>query len=177
MAKFPRSPLPTTRQNVEIAARLEDYTRNAGADAPNTIPAFLALPGAVGVMTADGAPTEPVRAIDLAELQRGFCSLSVARRIRFRLPGFYSGWSDKRLERAVLQKYPEYQDGVCVLSAQLDASARDVVKYELKERSRLAETALWALTLLTTGLFAVAVLNVYFRFVVGLLPVASQQTR
>ena len=172
MARFPLRPLPPTRENIEVAARLEDYTRSAGPDSANTIPAFLALPGVVGVMSADGAPTEMVRSIDEAELRQAFCSMSVARRIRFRFPGFYTGWSDARLERAVLQKYPEYQDGVCVLSTQLDASATDIVKYELKQRSTIAQAALWALTLLTTGLFAFAALNVYFRFIAGRLATA-----
>jgi hypothetical protein len=177
MARLPRTPLSPTRENVDITARLEDYTRNAGADSPNTIPAFLALRGVVGVIGADGAPTELVRSIDEAELRQAFCSMSVARRIRFRFPGFYTGWSDARLERAVLQKYPEYQEGVCVLSTKLDASATDIVKYTLKQRSALAQTGLWALTLLTAAVFAFAVLNVYFRFVVPILPVPSPETR
>ena len=69
----------------------------------------------------------------------------------------------------MLEKYPEYADRVCVLSIRLEATAGDIIKYELRPRSLLGLAALWLRTLLLTTVFAVACLNVYYRLIIGRL--------
>jgi hypothetical protein len=164
---------PATREHIQVLARLDDYTRNAGPNARNTIPSFLALRGAVGALRSDAAPTETVKSIGEADIRQGFCSRSVARQVRFEYPGYYERWSDARLERAVVQKYPEYRDRVCVLPVRIDAAAADIVKYELKPRSFINRAGLWLMTLLVTAVFALACLNVYFRLVIARLAVRA----
>jgi hypothetical protein len=157
-------PLPTAG-NVEVVARLDDFTRKAG-DAGNTIPAFLALPGAVGVVEPSAPAEQPVRSLDETELRRGFCSASLPLLIRHEYPGFYDRWSDARLERAVLQEHPEYRDRVCAVAVWLDADPDAIVKYQMRPRSVFANAGLLLWTTFLTAAFAAALLVVYYRFVV-----------
>jgi hypothetical protein len=69
----------------------------------------------------------------------------------------------------VLQKYPEYADRVCVLSVRFDATAGDIIKYNLKPRSLASHAMLWSRTIVLTMLFAALCLNVYYRLIVGRL--------
>jgi hypothetical protein len=57
--------------------------------------------------------------------------------VRHEYPGFYDNWPNDKLERMVLEKYPEFADRVCVLSVRFDAPASDVIKYQLKPRTLL----------------------------------------
>jgi hypothetical protein len=107
------------------------------------------------------------------ELERGLCSLNMARQIRHQYPGYYERWSDARLERVVLDKYPEYRDRLCVLSIRADAVAADIVKYELKSRSLAGRAGLWLLALTATAAVALGLLNGYYRGIVPYLPIAS----
>ena len=99
------------------------------------------------------------------ELEGGFCSASVAQQIRHQFPGFYEDWPDAKLERVALEKYPEFQDRLCVLPSQLGASPDDVVMYRLRPRTMTEATMLWSRTALITGLFAIALLNVFYRLI------------
>jgi len=169
-------PLPI-RDNIQILNTLDGFTRGgAGADAANTIPMFLTSTGKLGVLSAAGIPSDPVRGIQESDLQEGFCSQSVVRQVRHEYPGFYDNWPNDKLERMVLEKYPEFADRVCVLSVRFDATASEVIKYELKPRSLLGHAFLWLRTLLLTIGFAAACLNVYYRLIVGrMLPLLDAE--
>jgi len=156
-----------TRDNIQVQTTLEDFTRRAGPTAGNTIPAFLAATGSVGVLKVSGARTDPVRRLIDADLRQGFCSQSIAAQVRREYPGYYDDWPDDKLERTVLEKYPEYVDRLCVLSIRLDASPGEIIKYELKPRSLLGLAGLWLRTLLITMVFAVGCLNLYYRVIIG----------
>ena len=168
-------PLPI-RDNIQILNTLDGFTRNASADAANTIPMFLTSTGKLGVLSAAGTPSDPVRGIQESDLQEGFCSQSVVRQVRHEYPGFYDNWPNDKLERMVLEKHPEYSDRVCILSVRFDATASDVIKYELKPRSLLGHAFLWLRTLLLTTAFAAACLNVYYRLIIGrMLPLLDAE--
>jgi hypothetical protein len=158
--------------NIRVLARLDEHTRRA-SDAADVIPSFLALPGALGVLPPTAPDERPVRNADGAVLRRGFCSPSVARLVRFEYPTHYRGLSDARLERAVLEKHPEYRDRLCALPYELDADPEDVIKYELRPRSIPGWMAVSVWTLGVTAAFAAAVLSLYCRFVVPALLEAS----
>jgi hypothetical protein len=166
-----REPRPT-RGNVVIVSTLDDFTQHAGPTAPNTVPAFLALPGRVGALGASADADEPVHAIDEAELERGFCTPSVTRQIRHQYPGYYESWPDDKLERLALEKYPEMRDQVCTLSYKIDATPEGIIKYELKPRTLIASGTIWLLTLLVTGAFALGGANLYYRVLVDRLATA-----
>ena len=83
-----------------------------------------------------------------------------------RVPGFYENWPDDKLERVALEKYPEFQDRLCVLPSQLGVSPDDVVKYRLRDRTIVELAILWSRTVLITLAFAMVLLNVYYRLVV-----------
>jgi len=161
-------PLPI-RDNIQILDTLEGFTRHAEPDSANTIPAFITSVGRLGVLTPSGTPSDPVRRIEESDLQEGFCSQSVVRQVRHEYPGYYDNWPTDKLERMVLEQYPQYADRVCVLSVRFDAAAGDVIKYEMKPRSLLGHAFLWLRTLLLTTTFAVACLNVYYRLIIGLV--------
>jgi len=158
-------PLPT-RENIQVLNTLDGFTRAAGPDSANTIPMFLTSAGRLGVLAATGTDTDPVKSIPESDLNQGFCTQSVVRQVRHEYPGFYDDWPDAKLEKTVLEKYPEYADRVCVLSVRFDATATDVIKYELKPRSLLAHARLWLRTLLLAGVFAALCLNAYYRLIV-----------
>ena len=69
-----------------------------------------------------------------------------------------------------LEKYPEFQDRLCVLPSQLGVSPDDVVKYHLRARTMMEWTILWSRTAIITGLFAMVLLNLYYRLLVDSLP-------
>jgi hypothetical protein len=167
-------PVPT-RENIQVLGTLDAFTRNASPDVGNTIPAFIASAGRLGVLTAAGTPEDMVRSIQEADLRQGFCSQSVVNQVRHEYPGFYDQWPNDKLERMVLQKYPEFADRVCVLSVRFDAPASDVIKYELKPRTLGGHALLWSRTLLLAAVFAALFLNVYYRLIVGRF-VASHAT-
>jgi hypothetical protein len=166
-------PLPT-RDNVEILSTLDAYTRNAGPEVGNTIPGFIRTAGRLGVLSAAGTPEDPVRRILESDLKEGFCSQSVVNQVRHEYPGFYDSWPNDKLERVVLEKYPEFADRVCVLPVRFDASATDVIKYTLKPRTLAGHALLWSRTLAVAALFAALCLNVYYRLIVG--PIAARAT-
>jgi hypothetical protein len=163
-----RDPLPA-RDNIEILNTLDRFTRSVGPDAGNTIPAFLASAGRLGVLSAPGTPTDPVRSMQESDLQQGFCSQSVVKQVRHEYPGFYDEWPDDKLELTVLEKHPEYADRVCVLSVRFDATPQEVIKYELKQRSLLGHVLLWTRTLVLTVAFGALCLNLYYRLIIGRL--------
>lgn len=158
-----------TRANVEVRTTLADFTRAAGPAAGNTIPAFLALPGRLGVLPDDGADETPVRVLGAAALQSGYCSQNIAGRVRHEYPGYYDRWPDDRLERTVLAKHPEYAEEICTLSVTLDADPETIVSFEPRPRPLLAVTGLWLRTLAATALAAFACSNVYYRAIVAAL--------
>jgi hypothetical protein len=168
-------PLPT-RDNVQILSTLDAFTRNSGPEVGNTIPTFITSTGRLGVLTSAGTPDDLVKTILEADLRQGFCSQSVVNQVRHEYPGFYDHWPNDKLERMVLQKYPEFADRVCVLSVRFDAPASDVIKYELKPRTIAGHALLWLRTLAIAGAFAFLCLNVYYRLIVGRLlsPVVSE---
>ena len=160
--------LPPTQQNIEVLARLDDFTR-AAKGPENTIPAFLASPGTLAAIERSGPATQPVKTIDEAHLRRGFCSASVARLVRHEHPGFYDGWPDAKLERAVVERLPDYRHRLCAISYEVDALPADIVKYQLRARSIGEWAGLVVWTLAVPAAFAALCLLVYYRFVVGLL--------
>src|SRR6185295_2455030 len=120
-----------------------------------TMPAFLALPGAVGALRSTSDADEPVQALDESELRQGFCTQSVSRQIRHEYPGYYDEWPDDKLQRVALEKYPEMRDRLCTLPYQIDATPAGIIKYELKPRTVIMAVAMWLLSLLVTGAFAI----------------------
>jgi hypothetical protein len=166
-------PLPPTGENVEIVATLEGHTKHAGAAVGNAIPGFLALPGTLAVLEPTMTRKDLLTPLSEADLEKGFCSASLAKQIRYEFPGFYENWPDNRLERVALEKYPEFQDRLCVLPSQLGVGQDDVVKYRLRARTIIEWTILWSRTALITGLFAMVLLNVYYRLLVDRLPQAA----
>ena len=165
---YTHHPLPTTRGNVEIITTLEGHTKSAGTGG-NAIPAFVALPGTIGVLEPTMTATDLLKDLSDADLGKGFCSASLAKQIRYEFPGFYESWPDDKLERVALEKYPEFQDRLCVLPSQLGVSPDDVVKYRLRNRSIVEFVILWSRTALITLAFAMALLNVYYRLLVNRL--------
>ena len=159
-------PLPV-RDNIQILSSLDAFTRTAGPESSNTIPLFIASAGRLGVLGTTGAPEDPVRALQESDLRQGFCSQSVAKQVRYEFPGYYEQWPDEKLERVVLKKYPEYAERLCLLSHRLDASADQVIKYELKPRTLLGHATLWSRTALLTIFFGAICLNVYYRLIVS----------
>ena len=159
-------PLPI-RDNIHVLNTLDGFTRTAGPQSGNTIPVFIASAGRLGVLDATGTSEDPVRSVQESDLREGFCSQSIAKQVRYEFPGYYEQWPDEKLERVVLQKYPEYADRVCMLSHRLDASADQIIKYELRPPSLVDHAALWSRTLLITILFAAICANIYYRLIVG----------
>ena len=169
---YTHSPLPPTRQNVEIVSTLEAHTKNAGSGG-NAIPAFLRLPGVVGVLEPSMTAHDRLKDLSDADLGTGFCTPSLAKLIRYEFPGFYENWPDDKLERVALEKYPEFQDRLCALPSQLGVSPDDVVKYRLRSRTIVELAILWSRTALLTLVFTMVLLNVYYRLLVDRLPRAA----
>jgi hypothetical protein len=163
-----RDPTPR-RGNIHIVATLDDFTQDAEAKAPNTIPAFLALPGAVGTLGPADDPKEAVQAIDVDNLSQGFCTPSLTRLIRHDYPGYYDSWPDDKLERLALQKYPEMRDRVCTLSYKIEATPAGIIKYELKPRTLFMSLVIWLATLTITAAFTLGCMNLYYRVLVARL--------
>jgi hypothetical protein len=165
-------PLPPTRANVEIVTTLEGHTKDAGTGG-NAITTFLTLPGTVAVLEPAMTAQDLLKTMTDADLAKGFCSASLAKQIRYEFPGFYENWPDDKLERVALEKYPEFHDRLCVLPSQLGVAPDDVVKYRLRARTIVEWTMLWSRTALITGVFAMVLLNVYYRLLVARLPAAA----
>ena len=107
-----RGELPRVPKNTKSMLRLDDFTRYANHATRNTMPAFLALPGDLGVVSADGST---INAIDENQLRNVLCTPSLALLVREEFPGYYERMPDDQLERAVLKKHPEYRDRMCAL--------------------------------------------------------------
>jgi len=166
MVRSTHTPPEPTRRNVRVLLTLEDYTRNATAEAGNTIPAFLSSSGTPAIVRSTMSDTDLVGAVDMAELGRGFCSPDVAAQVRHEYPGYYDGWSDERLVSSFLEKYPEFSERLCVLPTWLGAGPAEIVKYELRPRSLLGHAGLWLRTLLVAALVAMGLANLYYRLLV-----------
>jgi hypothetical protein len=165
-------PLQPIRANIEIIKTLEEHTRTEGGSG-NAITSFLGLPGTTAVLEPTMTATDLLKPLSDADLQTGFCSASLAKQIRYQFPGFYEGWADDRLERVALEKYPEFQDRVCILPTSLGVSPDDVLRYRLRKRTIVEWAMIWSRTALMTGLFAIVLLNVYYRLLVDRLPVKA----
>jgi hypothetical protein len=165
---FTHLPLAPTRANVEIVATLEGHTKTAG-NSGNAVSSFLRLPGTAAVLEPTMTATDRLKPLSDADLQTGFCSPSLARQIRNQFPGFYTNWPDDKLERVALEKYPEFRDRLCVLPTALGVSADEVVRYRLRPRTIVESTILWFRTAVITGLFAIVLLNLYYRLLVDRL--------
>jgi hypothetical protein len=165
VATYTHHPLPPTRANVNIVSTLEGHTKSAG-NTGNAITTFLTLPGTVAVLEPTMTAGDLLKTVSDADLASGFCSASVARQIRYEFPGFYESWPDDKLERVALEKYPEFQDRLCILPSQLGVAPDDVVKYRLRARTIVELVILWSRTALLTLAFAMMLLNVYYRLVV-----------
>jgi hypothetical protein len=172
LVTYTHLPLEPTRENIEIVATLEEHTKAAGRGG-NAIPGFVRLAGTTAVLEPTMTANDRLKPLSDADLAKGFCSVSLAKQIRYEFPGFYESWADDRLERVALKKYPEFQDRLCVLPSQLGVSPDDVVKYRLRPRTVVEWTMLWSRTALVTGLFAIALLNGYYRALVDRLPLAA----
>jgi hypothetical protein len=164
LVTYTHRPLAPTVENIEIVATLEGHTKSAG-DSGNAITSFLSLPGIVAVLEPTMTAKDLLKPMNDAELEAGFCSTSLAKQIRYQFPGFYENWPNDKLERVALEKYPEFQDRVCVLPSQLGVSPDDVVMYRLRARTFVEWTILWSRTAAITGLFAMVLLNVYYRLI------------
>jgi hypothetical protein len=173
VVRFTHTPLQPTRENVVIVSTLEDHTRNAEGVRGNTIPEFLALPGTVGLVEPTMTASDLLKSVSEEDLSKGFCSPKLARQIRYEFPGFYESWPDDKLERVVLEKYPEFQDRMCILPSQLGISPDDVVKYQIRPRTVVETALLWSRTAIVTILVAAALLNVYYRLIVSAMPESS----
>jgi hypothetical protein len=159
-----RGELPRIPLNTKAMLRLDDFTRNANRTTRSTMPAFLALPGDLGVLSTDGSA---INEIDENQLRNVFCTSSLAVLVRQEFPGYYERIPDDQLERAVLKKHPEYRDRLCALPAWLDGTPHDIIKYQMKPLPpfRLS-VVLWSI--LAVGGYVIAVLHVYYRLLVRL---------
>jgi hypothetical protein len=166
-----RDPLPR-RGNIRIVSTLADVTEDAGPTAANTMPAFMALPGALGALPSTPGADEPVQALDEGELRQGFCTQSVSRQIRHQYPGYYDEWPDDKLERVALEKYPEMRERLCALPYAIDATPAGIIKYELKPRTFVMAVTMWMATVLVTLAFAGVCANLYYRVLVARLSAA-----
>jgi hypothetical protein len=169
IVKLTHQPLEPIRENVLIVTTLDEHTQASRAGGGNTIPAFLTTPGTIGVLEPSMTATDELKHLSDADLRKGFCSPSLAKQIRYEYPGFYESWPDDKLERVVLEKYPDYQDRLCILPSELGVSPDDVVKYQLRPRTIVELVILWSRTALITLVFAMALLNVYYRLLVNRL--------
>ena len=165
-------PLQPIRANIEIVKTLEEHTRTDGSSG-NAITSFLKVPGTTAVLEPTMTATDLLKSLSDADLQTGFCSVSLAKQIRYQFPGFYEGWANDRLERVALEKYPEFQDRLCILPTSLGVSPDDVLKYRLRPRTIVEWAVIWSRTALITGLFAMVLLNVYYRLLVDRLPLRA----
>jgi hypothetical protein len=169
IVKLTHRPLTPTRENVLIVSTLDEHTKASVASGGNTIAAFIETPGTIGVLEPSMTATDELKHLSDADLRKGFCSPSLAKRIRYEYPGFYESWPDDKLERVVIEKYPDYQDRLCLLPSELGVSPDDIVKYRLRPRSIVELVILWSRTALITLVFAMALLNVYYRLLVNRL--------
>jgi hypothetical protein len=157
-----RGELPRIPKNTSSILRLDDFTRHSDRTVRNTMPAFLALPGDVGTLSADGTA---IRDVDQNELRNVVCAPTLAVLIRQEFPGYYERIPDNQLERSVLEKHPEYRDKLCALPAWMDATPHNIVKYRLKPLPPLrASVVLWSVFAMAA--FAIVVLNIYYRLLV-----------
>jgi hypothetical protein len=159
-----RGELPRIPKNTSSILRLDEFTRHSDRSLRNTMPAFLAMPGDLGVLSADGAA---IKDIDENELRNVVCAPTLAVLVRQEFPGYYERIPDNRLEHAVLEKHPEYRGKLCALPAWMDAAPHDIIKYQLKPLPPLrASVVLWSMFVVSA--FVVVVLNVYYRLLVPL---------
>lgn len=172
LVTYTHHPLPPARENVEIVSTLEGHTKGAGLKG-NAITTFVTLPGTVAVLEPTMTAKDLLKPLSDEDLEKGFCSASIAKQIRYEFPGFYESWPDDKLERVAVEKYPEFQDRLCVLPSQLGVSPDDVVKYRLRDRTIVEWTILWSRTALITLALASVLLNVYYRLLVNRLPMKA----
>ena len=172
VVSYTHLPLSATRANVEIVATLEGHTK-ATVSGGNAVTTFIKLPGTVAVLEPTMTATDLLKPFSDTDLATGFCSASLAKQIRYQFPGFYENWPDDKLERVALEKYPEFRDRMCILSSQFGVSPDDIVKYRLRPRTIVEWTILWSRTALIIAVFAMALLNVYYRVLVDRLPKAA----
>ena len=165
MVTYTHLPLPPTRANVDIVATLESHTKSAG-NSGNAITTFLTLPGTLALLEPTMTTTDLLKPMSDSDLTTGFCSASLANQIRHQFPGFYESWPDDKLERVAIEKYPEFQDRLCVIPTSLDVSPDDVVRYRLRSRTIVEWALLWSRTGLITALCAMVLLNLYYRVLV-----------
>jgi len=144
---------PRIPGNTSSIVRLDDFTQDAHRTARNTMPAFLALPGELGTLSADGSV---INEIDETDLKNIACTPRLARPVRQEFPGYYERIPDDQLERSVLKRHPEYRGRLCSLPA-----------------FRLP-VVLWSTS--ATATFVVIALNIYYRLVVP-PPVRRSVTR
>jgi hypothetical protein len=161
-----RGGLPRIPKNTSSILRLDDFTRRASHDDRNTMPAFLALPGDLGALSADGSSIREVDGNSLADV---VCAPSLAVLVRQEFPGYYERIPDDRLEKLVLEKHPDYRDRLCALPPWMDATAHDIIKYQLKPLPPFRASVVLCSVLSVTA-FVVVVLNIYYRL---LVPVAG----
>ena len=167
-----RGELPRIPKNTSSILRLDEFTRNSDRTVRDTMPAFLALPGDVGTLSADGTA---ISDLDENELRNVTCTPSLAVLIRQEFPGYYERIPDAQLEQSVLQKHPEYRDRLCTVPAWMDATPHDIIKYRLKPLAPLrASVVLWSMSLMAA--FVLVVLNMYYRLLVPLAQHADGHT-
>jgi hypothetical protein len=167
-----RGELPRIPKNTSSILRLDDFTRNSDHTVRDTMPAFLALPGDVGTLSADGTA---ISDLNENELRNVTCTPSLAVLIRQEFPGYYERIPDAQLEQSVLQKHPEYRDRLCTVPAWMDATPHDIIKYRLKPLAPLrASVVLWSMSLMAA--FVLVVLNMYYRLLVPLAQHAHGHT-
>ena len=153
---------PRIPGNTSSIIRLDDFTQNAHHTARNTMPAFLALPGELGTLSADGSA---INEIDENDLKNIVCTARLAMLVRQEFPGYYERVPDDQLERSVLKRHPEYRGRLCSLPAWMDATPHDIIKYQLRPLPTFRlSVVLWS-TLTAVG-FVVFALNIYYRLVV-----------
>jgi hypothetical protein len=171
---------------VHVVRSLDDHTRRHAPEAENTIPSFLELPGALGVMTAGNLPAPGgaahvtstagviVTPLSENELSKGFCAARLSHLVRQQYPGSYDDVSDAELELRVLEKHPQYREKVCVLPAWIDATPLEIVKYEVTSPAIAAlDPQAWLPAVIAASVFSFVALNVYYRLlVVQLAPAA-----
>jgi hypothetical protein len=159
-----RGELPRIPANTRTMLRLEDYTRSANSSVRNTMPPFLALPGDLGAIAADG---QSIKQIEEHELSGVVCAPSLAVLVRQEFPGYYDQMADDKLEEAVLEKHPDYRDKLCALPAWMDVTPHDIIKYEMKPLPAFRTSVLlWSA--LTVASVVMLLLNLYYRVVVAM---------
>ena len=161
------APAPTGSAHELIPDTLDG--ESLAGDPTDADPASTEVPEPVLVQEPT-LTSDAILPVDAAELSKGFCTPTLSLLIRQRFPGIYDEMPDDELEERALEKYPEYEDSLCVLPAWVSSAPSQIVKYEIEPVAVAIDWAgavVWSL--FSTALFAFVTVNVFYRVIVPLV--------